>query len=68
VIAECQARLALPSRARDALCEGDRVEAGDPGTEEYDEGNVLRIDGDRAAIGWESGVRTWNPVADLRRI
>lgn len=46
--------------------EVSRIEAGKPGTEDYDTGNVLEIDGDRARIGWDSGVQTWAQVADLR--
>lgn len=50
------------------LAEGDEVEAGKPGTEDYDTGTVLEIDGDRAFIGWQSGVQTWAQIADLRAL
>lgn len=49
-----------------AISEGDRIEAGKPGTEDYDTGTVLEINGDRAFIGWNSGVQTWAQLADLR--
>lgn len=43
----------------------DRVEGGQPGTEDYDTGRVLDIEGDKADVGWDSGVRTWTPIEDL---
>jgi hypothetical protein len=43
----------------------DRVEAGAPGTDDYDTGTVFEIDGDKALVAWDSGVRTSSPIADL---
>jgi hypothetical protein len=45
---------------------GDRVEAGEPGTEDFDTGRVLEIEGDTADVGWDSGVRSDIAVSDLR--
>jgi hypothetical protein len=42
---------------------GERVAAGMG--DDRDTGEVQRIDGDRALIGWDSGVTTWVDVADL---
>ena len=47
---------------------GDRVSGGKPGTEDYDEGKVLRINGDMAEVGWDSGVRTEMSINTLRRL
>lgn len=45
---------------------GVRVEGGQPGTEDYDTGKVLEIEGDRALVGWDSCVSTWADVSSLR--
>lgn len=46
---------------------GDKVEAGEPGTEDYDRGIVhaLRDDG-LYLVGWESGVSTPHAADELR--
>jgi hypothetical protein len=49
------------------LREGDVVEAGLAGTEDYDVGTIVRLDGAIAWVAWDSGVRTPIPVAELRR-
>ena len=45
---------------------GQIVEAGMPGTEDYDTGRILAINGDTAEVGWNSGVRTEIALSDLR--
>jgi len=52
----------------DPLSAGDRVEAGEPGTEDYDTGTVVSVDGDTAVVGWYSCVQTAADVDSLRRI
>ena len=52
--------------ATGALTVGDRVEAGELGSDDHDAGRILAIDGGRAEVGWDSGVRTWAPLSDLR--
>jgi hypothetical protein len=47
---------------------GDRVEAGRPGTEDYDVGVVHAVDGDQVTVGWKSGVVTTQHASVLRRI
>lgn len=37
---------------------GDRVCAGAPGTDAYDEGRVQSISDDMATVGWDTGVST----------
>jgi len=44
---------------------GDLVEGGAPGTEDYDRGRVIDIDGDEVTVAWQSGVRTTQPAADI---
>lgn len=44
---------------------GMTVEAGKVGTEDHDTGRVLELDGEKALVAWQSGVRTWSPVEDL---
>lgn len=48
------------------FAEGDRIEAGEPGTEDYDTGVILTINGDRALVGWDTGTKTWARIGDLR--
>lgn len=48
------------------VVEGGDVSAGEPGSEDYDEGVVLEITGDRALVAWQSGTRTEHPACDLR--
>ncbi len=43
-----------------------KVEAGKPGTDEYDVGIILAINGDYATVAWDQGVRTPCLIADLR--
>ncbi len=45
---------------------GQKVEAGKPGTENYDTGRVLDVRGDQVYVGWQSGVNTWQPASLLR--
>lgn len=48
---------------------GDRVEGGEPGTEDYDTGRVLGITDDgEIDVGWDSGVRTTQPADLLRHL
>jgi hypothetical protein len=52
--------------AQDAkLNVGDKVEAGRG--EDHDTGVIGQIQGEKAFVRWDSGVSTWNPVADLRK-
>ena len=45
------------------------AEAGDPGTEDYDRGVIVAVNGDHAFVAWESGVRTdCCPIARLRLV
>lgn len=41
---------------------GDRVEAGRKGTEDYDMGRVVGIDGDQVEVAWSNGTRTTQPA------
>lgn len=47
---------------------GDKIEAGEIGTEDYDVGTILAVDkpGCRALVGWRSGVNTWIDGASIR--
>lgn len=47
---------------------GDRVEAGDPSTSDYDCGEVLAIDGEQVTVGWGSEVQTTQRADLLRKI
>lgn len=47
---------------------GDRVEAGKPGTEDYDTGKIVAITGDSADVAWDTRVITWCDLASLRLI
>ncbi len=51
-----------------SIKEEDRVEAGEPGTEDYDTGRVISIEGAVATVAWSSGVRTPIPMAALRLV
>ncbi len=44
---------------------GQKVEGGTPYTVQYDEGEIVAINGQVAEVAWQSGVRTY---ADLRRL
>jgi len=44
----------------------DRVCGGEPGSEDYDEGTVIEVDGDWAWVAWSNGERTRHPLSDLR--
>ncbi len=56
---------------------GDRVESGNPGTDDHDTG-VVQQSPERALknqppeksvwVSWDSGVKTWAMVNDLRRV
>jgi hypothetical protein len=48
------------------LTEGDRIEAGKG--EDRETGNVLAVDGDMVTVGWDSGVRTTQTVAELEAL
>src|SRR5690606_33646147 len=48
--------------------DGDRVEAGAPGTEDHDTGRVVGVDGGRVTVGWDSGARTTQPAEMLRAL
>lgn len=52
------------SLAHNTINVGDRVEAGDD--RDRDTGVVHSVDGDTATVGWDSGVRTTCPLAELR--
>jgi len=45
---------------------GDKVEAGQEGTDDYDRGEIQEVVDDRAFVAWESQVKTWTPMEDLR--
>ena len=47
---------------------GDRVESGDPGTEEYDLGEVLAVGGDYVTVRWDVAATTYDgeDPAELR--
>jgi len=46
---------------------GQKVEAGRPYTEDYDEGEILALFADGEAwVGWQSGVKTRADVRSLR--
>jgi len=51
--------------AYDALVNRRIVHAGQPGTEDYDEGVIVAIEGNVATVAWQSGVRTPTPISDL---
>jgi len=36
----------------------DKVHAGTPGTEDYDTGRVVAVDGDQVEVAWSNGTRT----------
>jgi hypothetical protein len=44
---------------------GDRVEAGEPGTQDYDRGVVQTLTADRAEVAWDSGTTTRISVHEL---
>lgn len=55
--------------AHEALAEDGSfaVNAGDPHSEDYDEGNALDVRGDELLVSWEgSGDRRWVPLEGLR--
>jgi hypothetical protein len=39
------------------------VEAGEG--DDRDTGRIHQIDGDKALVGWQSGVSTWTQISDL---
>jgi len=43
-----------------------RVEAGKPGTEDYDTGRVVEVDGDFVVVAWDSQIRTRAHASVLR--
>jgi hypothetical protein len=45
-----------------------KVEAGKPGTEDYDTGKVVDLDRGYATVAWDSGVRTKINIAELRLV
>lgn len=45
---------------------GDRVEGGRPGTEDYDAGEVIAVDGDQVTVAWDSLVQTTQSESRLR--
>lgn len=45
---------------------GDQVAGGERGTEDFDTGRVIEIDGDDVTVAWQSGVRTTQPADILR--
>ena len=46
---------------------GDEVEAGAPGTQDWDRGEALDIEDGRATVAWRGGAcKTTEPVARLR--
>jgi hypothetical protein len=50
-------------QAQQAMDSHTKVEAGEG--EEHDTGYIHKLDGDEATVGWDSGVRTMCPIADL---
>jgi len=66
---DCGADMDAIQTARKRLAQitiGQRVEAGREGTEDYDSGKVIDIDGDTLTVAWDSGVRTQIDVAEVR--
>ena len=63
---------------QDIVNVGDRVEAGEHGTEAYDTGRVFelrelydqygRVERREARVGWDSGVVTWIDYNALRAL
>lgn len=51
----------------DEIKVGDKVAAGKEGTEDYDTGTVVAVDGDQVTVAWTAGVRT-TQSADLLRV
>ncbi len=51
--------------AKKAIVHHTKIEGGKPGTEDYDTGYILSLDGDMAYVAWNSGVRTQCPISDL---
>lgn len=47
---------------------GDRIEAGDPESDDYDTGYVREIVGSQAMVDWDSGVATLAGLAGLRLV
>lgn len=47
---------------------GVRVEGGNPGSEDFDTGEVIEVRGDEASVAWDSCVndRFWTPATELR--
>jgi hypothetical protein len=46
------------SQICDSFAAGDMVVGGTPGSEDYDTGRVVEVDGDQVTVAWDSGVRT----------
>lgn len=58
---------ALAGPARNAaFAIGDRVEGGEPGTEDYDTGRVVDIDGEIVEVTWDTRVTTKQHATALR--
>lgn len=60
---EC--KLEKTKMENEELAIGQRVEAGEPGTDDHDTGTILAIAGDTAEVGWDSEVQTSIPLAML---
>lgn len=50
------------------LSVGDRVCGGEPGTEDYDEGEVATLSDGQVYVQWQSGVATTQPADLLTRM
>ncbi len=51
---------------RQDIAVDSRVEAGEPGSSEFDTGRVVEIDGDMATVAWDKGEQSSHPISELR--
>lgn len=50
------------------LAVGDEVEGGEVGTDDYDTGRVVAVDGEQVTVAWSNGERTTQPADLLRTV
>lgn len=48
--------------------DGDRVEGGEPGTEDHDTGRVVEVAGDQVTVAWDGSLETTTQRASALRI
>ncbi|MGF1455488.1 MAG: hypothetical protein ACFB6R_08950 [Alphaproteobacteria bacterium] len=51
---------------RQEIAVDTRVETGTPGSDDFDTGRVVKVEGDVATVAWDRGQNASHPVADLR--